>query len=210
MASFVHGLPAWLPVPLILFAFATSITPGPNNIMLASSGLTFGFRRTVPHILGVTLGFTLLLVLAGLGLGSVFQQFPWLYTALKYVGTAYLLYLAWRVATAGPVDQQQMRGRPLTFMQAALFQWVNPKAWVMVIGVIAAYTPQHNYYRNLAIAALACCLVNLPSVSVWAAFGASLQRLLRAPTAVRLFNLCMGLLLVASLYPVALELVHQW
>ncbi len=209
MTSIEYALPAWLPVPLVLFAFATSITPGPNNIMLASSGLTFGFRRTAPHILGVVVGFTLLLVLAGLGLGSVFQRFPWLYALLKYVGTAYLLYLAWKVATAGPVDRGELRGRPFTFMQAALFQWVNPKAWVMVIGVIAAYTPQHNYYFNLAIAALACCLVGLPCASVWAVFGASLQTLLRAPMAVRLFNLSMGLLLLASLYPAARELAGQ-
>lgn len=122
--------------PLALFALVSSITPGPNNIMLASSGLTFGFRRTIPHMLGVNLGFTLMLVLVGLGLGTMFQQLPWLYTVLKYAGAMYLLYLAWKIAMSGPLESGAQRGRPFTFMQAALFQWVNPKAWVMAVGVI--------------------------------------------------------------------------
>ncbi|MCD0504829.1 LysE family translocator [Bordetella petrii] len=192
--------------PLALFALVSSITPGPNNIMLASSGLTFGFRRTIPHMLGVNLGFTLMLVLVGLGLGTAFQQFPWLYTVLKYAGALYLLYLAWKIAMSGPMDRGSPRGQPLTFLQAALFQWVNPKAWVMAVGVIATYTPQAGFYWNLALAALVCCLVNLPSIGAWAAFGAALQKLLHRPMAIRLFNIGMALLLVASLYPVALEL----
>jgi len=192
--------------PLALFALVSSITPGPNNIMLASSGLTFGFRRTIPHMLGVNLGFTLMLVLVGLGLGTAFQQLPWLYTVLKYAGALYLLYLAWKIALSGPMEGGAQRGRPFTFMQAALFQWVNPKAWVMAVGVIATYTPQAGFYWNLALAAAVCCLVNLPSIGVWTAFGAALQRLLHRPLAIRLFNIGMALLLVASLYPVAQEL----
>ncbi|MDM9560393.1 MULTISPECIES: LysE family translocator [Bordetella] len=192
--------------PLALFALVSSITPGPNNIMLASSGLTFGFRRTIPHMLGVNLGFTLMLVLVGVGLGAAFEQFPWLYTVLKYAGALYLLYLAWKIALAGPLESGAQRGQPFTFLQAALFQWVNPKAWVMAVGVIATYTPQAGFYFNLMLAALVCCLVNLPSIGIWAAFGAALQHVLHRPMAIRLFNIGMALLLVASLYPVAQEL----
>lgn len=193
--------------PLAMFALVSSITPGPNNIMLASSGLTFGFRRTIPHMLGVNLGFTLMLVLVGLGLGTLFDQLPWLYTVLKYAGALYLLYLAWKIAGAGPMEGGSQRGRPFTFLQAALFQWVNPKAWVMAVGVIATYTPQAGFYWNLALAAAVCCVVNLPSIGVWTAFGTALQRLLHHPRAIRAFNIAMALLLVASLYPVAQDLL---
>lgn len=202
------GEQIWLLLgPLSLFALVTSITPGPNNIMLASSGLTFGFRRTIPHMLGVNLGFTLMLVLVGLGLDTVFHQFPWLYTVLKYVGAAYLLYLAWNIAQSGPLDGGQQRSQPFSFLQAALFQWVNPKAWVMSVGVIVTYTPQTGFYWNLMLAAVVCCLINLPSLGVWVAFGAALQKFLHRPQTIRLFNIGMALLLVASLYPVAQDLI---
>src|SRR3546814_764664 len=158
-------------------------------------------------MLGVNLGFTLMLVLVGLGLGTLFQQLPWLYTVLKYAGALYLLYLAWKIAMAGPLEGGRQRGRPFTFLQAALFQWVNPKAWVMAVGVIATYTPQAGFYWNLALAAAVCCLVNLPSISAWAAFGTALQRLLHRPLAIRMFNVGMAVLLVASLYPVVVELL---
>ena len=125
--------------PLALFALVSSITPGPNNVMLATSGLNFGFRRTIPHLLGVSIGFTLMVFLVGVGLGSVFQQVPALYTVLKYAGAAYLLYLAWKIANAGEMKDGVSRARPMTFLQAAAFQWVNPKAWVMAVGIIATH-----------------------------------------------------------------------
>ncbi|WPL82160.1 LysE family translocator [Bordetella hinzii] len=195
--------------PLALFALVSSITPGPNNVMLASSGLTFGFRRTVPHMLGVTIGFSVMILLVGLGLGALFSQLPWLYTALKYGGAAYLLYLAWKIARSGPMEDASQRSRPLTFMQAALFQWVNPKAWVMTVGVVATYTPQQGFLANLWVAALVCGLVNLPSISIWVSFGMALRRVLHRPGAVRAFNMTMALLLVISLYPIVLELLHH-
>ena len=194
--------------PLALFALVSSITPGPNNVMLASSGLNFGFRRSVPHLLGVNLGFTLMIFLVGVGLGSVFQQTPALYTILKYAGAAYLLYLAWKIATSGPLDEGEARGKPFTFLQAAAFQWVNPKAWVMAVGVVATYTPQNGFFANLVIATLVCGIVNLPSIGIWVTFGTALRRVLHRPAAIRAFNVGMALLLVASLYPVALELLH--
>nr|WP_171963066.1 LysE family translocator [Bordetella trematum] len=194
--------------PLALFALVSSITPGPNNVMLASSGLTFGFRRSIPHMMGITIGFSVMILLVGLGLGALFARFPWLYTALKYGGAAYLLYLAWRIARSGPLEDGSQRARPLTFLQAALFQWVNPKAWVMTVGVVATYTPQQGFLNNLWIAALVCGLVNLPSISVWVSFGMALRRVLHRPGAIRAFNVSMAILLVLSLYPIALELLQ--
>ncbi len=194
--------------PLALFALVSSITPGPNNVMLAASGLNFGFRRSMPHLLGVNLGFTLMIFLVGIGLGSVFQQAPMLYTVLKYVGAAYLLYLAWKIANSGGVEEGEARGKPMTFLQAAAFQWVNPKAWVMAVGIIATYTPQAGFFANLVIATLVCGLVNLPSIGIWVTFGTALRRVLHKPWAIRAFNITMALLLVASLYPVALEALH--
>ena len=194
--------------PLAMFALVSSITPGPNNVMLASSGLNFGFRRSVPHLLGVNLGFTLMIFLVGIGLGSVFQQVPQLYTVLKYAGAAYLLYLAWKIANSGSMDDGETRGKPFTFLQAAAFQWVNPKAWVMAVGVVATYTPQNGFFANLVIATVVCGVVNLASIGIWVTFGTALRRVLHRPWAIRAFNVSMALLLVASLYPVALELVH--
>lgn len=194
--------------PLALFALVSSITPGPNNVMLASSGLNFGFRRSLPHLLGVNLGFTLMIFLVGIGLGSIFQQTPALYTVLKYAGAAYLLYLAWKIANSGPLDEGEARGKPFTFLQAAAFQWVNPKAWVMAVGVVATYTPQNGFFANLVIATVVCGIVNLPSIGIWVTFGTALRRVLHRPAAIRAFNVGMALLLVASLYPVVLELLH--
>ena len=193
---------------LALFALVSSISPGPNNVMLAASGLNFGFRRSMPHLLGVNLGFTLMIFLVGVGLGSVFQQVPQLYTVLKYVGAAYLLYLAWKIANSGGMEDGAVSGKPMTFLQAAAFQWVNPKAWVMAVGVIATYTPQAGFFANLVIATVVCGIVNLPSIGIWVTFGTALRRVLHKPWAIRAFNISMALLLVASLYPVALEALH--
>lgn len=205
-----EGLSLSMLASLALFALVSSITPGPNNLMLASSGLNFGVRRTVPHIFGISTGVSAMLILVGLGLSSVFQTWPVLYTVLKYAGGAYLLYLAWCIGTAGPVGVGEARGKPFTFLQAAAFQWINPKAWIMSIGIVATYTPQNGFYVNLLVAALVCMLVNLPSITLWAAFGSALSRVLRAPSAVRAFNVSMALLLVASLYPLAHELLMPW
>ncbi|CAM4284381.1 LysE family translocator [Kerstersia similis] len=192
---------------LALFMFASSITPGPNNVMLAASGLNFGFRRSVPHMLGISLGMMSMLVLVGAGMGSLFLNVPWIYEVLRYVGAAYLLYLAWRIATAGGMDDANQRGRPMTLMEALLFQWVNPKAWIMVVGAIATYVPQQNFFINLVLATLLSGLINLPCISVWALCGTALQRVLTAPLAIRCFNIGMALLLVLSLYPILATLV---
>ncbi|ANN68608.1 LysE family translocator [Bordetella bronchialis] len=206
MSDTIPLLSASLLGPLILFSLVSSITPGPNNIMLASSGLNFGFRRTLPHMFGVNIGFSLMILLVGAGLGAVFHGSPAIYTALKYGGAIYLLYLAWKIATAGEIREGGRRARPFTFLQAAAFQWVNPKAWVMVVGLAATYIPESGFFMNLVVATIVCGIVNLPAIGVWVTFGTALRRVLHKPGAIRAFNLTMATLLVLSLYPIALEL----
>ena len=192
------------------FAFSTTMSPGPNNLMLASSGATFGFRRTGPHMLGITAGFPAMVVAVGLGLGGVFTAFPQLHTAVKYLGAAYLLLLAWRVGTArvpaggeaDPADDARS-GRPLTFMQAALFQWVNPKAWVMAVGSIATYTTVGGQViAEVLVIAGVFGFVSLASTTTWTVLGVGIARLLRnSPRGLRAFNVAMALLLAASVIP---------
>lgn len=189
-----------------LFALVTSITPGPNNTMLLASGVNFGFNRTIPHMLGITCGFFVLVVAVGFGLGAVFQTYPLLYTVLRYVGAAYLLYLAWKIAHSGPVsDSAKGEAKPISYLGAAAFQWVNPKAWIMAIGAISTYTPMQGYFTNVIVIAAVFALINLPSVGVWAACGTLLRKVLKDRRWLRLFNWSMAALLVASLYPILLE-----
>ena len=189
-----------------LFALVTSITPGPNNTMLLASGVNFGFRRSIAHILGISCGFFVLVLAVGLGLGAVFEAYPLLYGVLRYVGAAYLLYLAWKIARSGPLsDEQQGRGRPLGYWGAAAFQWVNPKAWVMAVGAISTYTPLQGYFTNVLVIAAVFALINAPTVSLWAACGSLLRNVLRNPRWLRLFNLEMAALLVLSLVPLLVE-----
>ena len=189
-----------------LFALVTSITPGPNNTMLLASGVNFGFNRTIPHMLGITCGFFVLVVAVGFGLGAVFQTYPLLYSVLRYVGAAYLLYLAWKIAHSGPVSENEKgESKPISYLGAAAFQWVNPKAWIMAIGAISTYTPMQGYFTNVIVIAAVFALINLPSVSVWAGCGTLLRNVLKDRRWLRLFNWGMALLLVASLYPLLLE-----
>ncbi len=178
------------------FAFATTWTPGPNNMMLAASGATFGWRLTVPHALGVALGFPFMVFLIALGLGEVFQRSQVLQTGLTWGGFAVMLYLAWRIATAGAAKATS-RTRPLRFHEAAAFQWVNPKAWVMAIGVSATYARGDDPITDAAIIAAAFVLAGLTSSQTWAAFGAGIGQALGTGARLRAFNITMGLLLVA-------------
>jgi threonine/homoserine/homoserine lactone efflux protein len=191
-------------LPFAGFAFVTSITPGPNNAMLLSAGASHGFGRTLPHIAGVSLGCVLMLLSVGLGLGQVFAALPALYHAVRYVGAAYLLWLAWQIAHSGPVKAGDARP-PITFLQAAAFQWLNPKAWVMVLGAVTTYVPRENFLRNVAVIAVLMAAVNAPSIALWAGCGAALRKILTDPGHLRLFNMTMALLLVLSLYPILAE-----
>ncbi|MFN3523019.1 MAG: LysE family translocator [Phenylobacterium sp.] len=186
---------------LTLFAFVSSITPGPNNTMLMASGANFGLRRTVPHLMGVSLGFLVLILAVGFGLGGLFAAYPVLHDLLKVAGCAYLLWLAWKLATAKGLSAASAGARPMTFLQAAGFQWVNPKAWAMAVSGVAAYTPQSGYVANLVLMGLVFTAVNLPCVGLWTGFGVGLRRFLDRPGTLRAFNLLMAALLVLSLWP---------
>ena len=187
----------------IVFAVVMFITPGPNNIMVLSSGLTYGFRRTLPHIAGVTVGVAFMVGAVGLGLGTVFAAFPMLQTILKYAGAAYLVYLAIAIAMSGPLKAgQDNRRGPMSFWGAAVFQWVNVKGWVMVIGTITAYAAIARFPWNIAIQTALSLLLGVVSTSVWTLFGSALRPVLTSERTVRAFNVIMALLLLASLYPV--------
>jgi len=188
-------------VALALFAFVSSITPGPNNLMLMASGANFGFRRTIPHMLGVALGFVFMLLLVGAGLVQVFDAFPVTYMVLKVGSVFYLLFLAWKIAHASPAQTGAAAGDPMTFLQAAAFQWVNPKAWAMALTAISAYTPERTLWAILLVG-LIFGAINLPSVGSWTVLGQQMARVLTSPKRLSLFNWTMAVLLVASLYPV--------
>ncbi len=186
-----------------MFGLATSITPGPNNMMLLASGLNFGLRRTLPHMLGISAGYVVLMLAVGFGLGEALRSLPGAFLALKIVGGAYMLWLAWRIARSAPPDAQgsASAGRPMSFLGAVAFQWVNPKAWVIVVTAAATYVAPDEFARDLLLVTLVCGLINLPSIGVWALFGASLRRFLADPLWLRRFNVAMAVLLVASLWP---------
>jgi threonine/homoserine/homoserine lactone efflux protein len=188
-------------IALLGFAFVTSVTPGPNNMMLLASGVNFGFRRTVPHMLGISIGHSLMVFLVGLGLAGVFKAWPPALVILKAASVGYMLWLAWKIAGAGAPGEGRARARPLTFLQAAAFQWVNPKAWAMSLGAVSAYVTEPSV-RSYAVVAVIFAAVNLPSVSVWAGAGQAMRQWLGTPGRLRAFNWTMAALLVLSLWPV--------
>jgi threonine/homoserine/homoserine lactone efflux protein len=193
-------------IAFIVFAAVMYFTPGPNNVMVLSSGLTFGFRPTIPHIAGITFGCAFMVAAVGVGFGAVFIAYPVLQTVLKYAGAAYLVYLAATIALSEPVKPGEQTGRrPMTFWGAALFQWVNVKGWVMVIGTITAYAGIASFPWNIAIQVVLCLLLGVVSTSIWTLSGSSLRSLMTSPRAVRVFNLTMAALLLASLFPVFME-----
>ncbi len=191
---------------LAMFAFVASITPGPNNVMLLTSGVNFGLRRSLPHMLGVNVGFVVMIALIGIGFGQMFERLPWLHVALKIVGVLYMLWLAWKIAHATGIGEAVRPKRPMTFLQAAAFQWVNPKAWAMAVTAIAAYTLADHLVLSALVIAGVFGVVNLPSIACWALFGLGLRRYLSDPVTIRRFNRAMAALLVASLWPVLMEL----
>lgn len=194
-------------IAFLIFAAVMFITPGPNNIMLLSSGLTYGFRRSLPHVAGIVIGFAFMIGAVGLGLGTIFITYPVLQSILKYAGAAYLVYLAAAIAMSGPVASGQDNARgPMTFWGAAMFQWVNAKGWVMVIGTITAYAAIADFPWNILMQVVISLLIGAVSCVAWALFGSALRPWLTSPRAVRAFNIVMALLLLASLYPVFMEL----
>lgn len=186
---------------LIVFAFVSSITPGPNNLMLMNSGANFGFKKTIPHMLGVGIGFTLMIVLVGLGVIKLFDTFPLSYEILKVLSIVYLLYLAFKIASStGNFEQKSSNAKPFNFVQAALFQWVNPKAWTMALTSISIYAPTKSVSAVLLVT-IVFGIVNLPCISAWIVLGQKIQIVLTDERRLRAFNISMALLLILSLYP---------
>ena len=196
---------------ILLFTATASITPGPNNIMIMASGVNFGVKRSIPHVLGICLGFPVMVIALGLGLGTIFENFPILHDIIKVLGVAYLLYLAWLIASSSPFEEAASSAMPLRFDQAVLFQWVNPKAWVMATGAISAYTTiMGDTLVQVLLIAFAFLITAGPSVMIWLVFGAGLKRYLDNALHNRIFNIIMGLLLVTSMLPVINSLVDRY
>jgi threonine/homoserine/homoserine lactone efflux protein len=184
---------------LVLFAFVSTFTPGPNNIMLMTSGANVGFKRTIPHMLGITLGFGLMLILVGIGLMSLFHAYPFTHAILKVLSVSYLLYLTYKVATSDKSDVKH-DFRPMSFIGAMAFQWVNPKGWSMALTAITVYSTDAAWLELTFIAGI-FCLANLPSVTFWTAAGIQLQRWLTTPKRLKGFNYGMAALLLLSTIP---------
>ncbi len=193
-------------IPLLVFVLVATCTPGPNNFMVLASGANWGLARTLPHIFGIALGFPAMIVAVGVGLDAAFKAFPQLYEILKWLAFAYVLYLAWRVANAGRPKLEAEGGRPLSLIGAVAFQWVNPKAWAIMIGALALFTtPNGNQVVEVAVIAVLFGLVCVPNGVVWALFGTGIARFLADDRHRRIFNIVMAVLLVASVAPTLFE-----
>jgi threonine/homoserine/homoserine lactone efflux protein len=202
LPEMLSALPAGM-----LFVVVTTITPGPNNTMLLASGVNFGFRRTVPHILGISAGVVVLMLSVGFGLGEAFRHIPLLYTVLEVASVAYLLYLAWKIGTSGELKVKRGEHRPMRFHEAIAFQWVNPKAWMMVLTAATTIRLSADFGINTVVMAALFYVIGLPCICIWAAFGTGVRRFLSNPRRLRAFNIAMALALVASMYPLFAHLL---
>ncbi|UGA55736.1 LysE family translocator [Vibrio sp. VB16] len=198
-------------ISVALFAISSSVTPGPNNIMVMTSGLNFGIRRSMPLLIGICVGFTAMLLLVGLGFGQLFTLFPQLSLIIKIIGTAYLLYLAWLIARSSNVGVTNQQVKPIGFIKGALFQWVNAKAWVVSIGAISAFTTMGESFfsQNMTIATT-FFIISFPCVGIWLMFGSMLRQFLDNAAYLRWFNITMSLLLVGSVLPVVKDIWYQF
>lgn len=195
-------------VSLTIFAAIAAFTPGPNNIMIMSSGLNHGVRRSLPHFLGICLGFPSMILAIGFGLGYLFSRYPVMHSAIQVIGLIYLFYLAWLIASSAPSKLNIKSAPPLTFMQAALFQWINPKAWIMATSALAAYTTVgQNIAPQVLTVAVVFMLLALPSCGVWLVFGSALQKVLKNPSQQHYFNLTMSALLIISMLPIIVDVI---
>ena len=194
---------------VVLFAISSSVTPGPNNIMVMTSGLNFGVRKSLPLLIGICVGFTVMLLLVGLGFSQLFDIFPNLHFIIKCVGVLYLLYLAYLIASSTGDVESDKQGKPFSFMKGALFQWVNAKAWVVATGALAAFTTAGaNFFNQNIMIALTFFIVSFPCVGVWLVFGSLLKNALNSSRSRAMFNFTMSGLLVLSVVPVVMEIVE--
>ena len=190
-----------------MFSFSTSLTPGPNNIMLLSSGLTFGYKKTIPHILGVVIGFPLMTIFVGIGLGEFFKLYPIAFTILKIIGILYLLWLAWKIANSTPkFKENDSNSQPLKFIPIVLFQWINPKNWIKIITAMSVYvTSVENATMQIIIITMIFFTTVLISANSWAMGGVVLKKLIKSEVGIRRFNIIMAILLVLSIIPTLFE-----
>lgn len=186
-------------LPFLLFCFSTTITPGPNNLMLLHSGLHFGVKQSLPHFLGVCFGFGLMVFVVALGLGTIFLKYPEIKTLLKVVGSAYMLYLAWRTVSSNIRFENNIERKPLTATHAMLFQWVNPKAWIMTVGTISLFTLAENDMNNALLLSLTYFFMCIVCVGLWLVGGVFLQKILKNKQHQKWFNISLAVCLVASI-----------
>ena len=192
---------------LSMFTFVAGITPGPNNMMLMTSGLNHGIRKSLPHYLGICIGFPVMVMAIGFGLGAVLSRYPNIYLYIKILGITYLLYLAWKIANAGNAKVAEKITEPFTFFQAAAFQWLNPKAWAIAIGALAAFTTKENYALSVLTVIVVYLVMGFICMALWLKLGQSLKRLLHTDNRVKYFNISMAVLLVLSVVPMALTAI---
>jgi threonine/homoserine/homoserine lactone efflux protein len=191
-------------IALLGFALVATVTPGPNNLMLMASGANFGFRRSIPHMMGITCGVSIMTLLVGCGLMALFDAVPALGDVLMVASIAYLLWLAFKIATAVPIKNRETGAHPMTFLQAASFQWVNPKAWAMCLSAITIYAPERSLI-SVALVAGTFAAVSFPSISVWTWLGTFIRQWLSSTKRLRVFNVTMATLLIASMYPLVAQ-----
>lgn len=196
-------------LPVVLFAISSSITPGPNNIMVLTSGVNFGVRRSIPLLIGITVGFAIMLVIVGLGFGQIFSRFPVLQFVIKCMGVIYLLYLSYLIARSSNEIKTEAQSKPLSFTNGALFQWVNAKAWVVATSAIVAFTGHSSEYHEHLIVAMVFLLVALPCVGSWLIFGRALKHVLQSVKHRIYFNYAMAIMLVGSVVTVCIDIFNQ-
>jgi threonine/homoserine/homoserine lactone efflux protein len=186
-------------VPLLLFSISTTFTPGPNNIMIMNSGMNFGIQKSLPHYLGICFGFPAMVLMVALGLGVVFMEYAWIKHLLKILGSIYMLYLVWQILISSSKANLGKIRKPLSFLQAAMFQWVNPKAWLMAISTISIFTISSHYFNNALIISVVYFLMCIPCIGAWLVFGKFLQRILKKDSYRLWFNIFMALALIGSI-----------
>jgi len=188
------------------FTLSTVLSPGPNNIMLLSSGLTFGYKKTIPHMLGIILGFPFMVLLIGLGLGFVFESYLFIFIALKYIGILYLFWMAYKIANNASRLDTTNNSKPFTFIQSAIFQWLNPKAWIMAVTSTSVFVTSSIYaYEQVFIIAFIYLLSGLVSTNGWTLGGVVLKKFIKDEKMIKIFNITMAILLVASILPFVFE-----
>ena len=198
-------------ITIFTFALISSLTPGPNVVMIMSSGLNYGVKKSLPHVFGICFGFPIMVIILGLGLGFIFEKYSFLYEVIKIVGVLYLLYLAYKIASSSEMSFKTNKSKAMTFIQAFIFQWLNPKAWVVAAGAISAYTnSQSSIYPQIFLIAFIFFIVAFPSVFVWLIFGNKLKKILKDDSSQKKFNYTMGFLLVLSVLPIVRELLYKY